>query len=185
MRVKPAWNELAGADRIIHHLQWLYPQAGGTNTGSTWIEDRKRRQAWPHMGLRRLWTCTPDRSEWFPGSRSNTCTRIPRQVNHPLRGQPASGLCGLSMKRWQGRTWAEFGEKRRAPPGKWRGSTWKTKRGTTKPLLPPKDNPSNQYSGCELTAACLEGRVSRSRHPFAMNWFYWLVYTIQTKCERP
>lgn len=25
MRVKPARNELAGAVRIIHHIQWLYP----------------------------------------------------------------------------------------------------------------------------------------------------------------
>src|SRR5258708_26500202 len=33
-------------------------EAGGMNTGSTWTEDGKRRQAGPLVGLRRLYTCT-------------------------------------------------------------------------------------------------------------------------------
>ena len=33
-------------------------------------------------------------------------------------------------------------------------------------------------TGLEPATACLEGRVSRYRRPFAMKWLYWLVYTI-------
>ena len=40
-------------------------------------------------------------------------------------------------------------------------------------------------TGLEPATACLEGRVSQDHRQIAMNWLNWLVYTIQTKCERP
>ena len=40
-------------------------------------------------------------------------------------------------------------------------------------------------TGLEPATACLEGRVSRNRRSFAMNWLNWLVYTIFLQCERP
>jgi hypothetical protein len=58
-------------------------------------------------------------------------------------------------------------------------------RGTTGLVLPAKENASNQFLGCQPATACLEGRVSLSRRPFATNWLDWLVYTIFLQCERP
>jgi len=38
--------------------------------------------------------------------------------------------------------------------------------------------------GLEPATACLEGRVSHYRCQLDTIWLNWLVYTIQTKCER-
>jgi hypothetical protein len=74
----------------------------------------------------------------------NTLTSEPS-----LRRQPTRASSALSSKRWQGRKWAGRCEKRREPYGKGLGSNRECKRGITGPLLPPKDNPSSQCSGCE------------------------------------
>jgi hypothetical protein len=72
------------------------------DTGSTWTEDGKKRQAGPLVGLRRLYTCTPGRIGGVPITRNNTCTRIPLEVNYHLRGRPhtssaLSCICDLSL----------------------------------------------------------------------------------------
>src|SRR6266566_6269173 len=111
--------------------------------------------------------------------------RIPCQVNHHLRGQATRVSNVLPSKRWRG--WTRVGrvETRREPSGKHLAKGRECKRAHSGPLPLAKDNPSNQSSALEPATACLEGRVSQDRRPFAMNWLYWLVNTIQTVCERP
>ena len=143
-------------------------QEGGTTMGSTWTGNGKRLEAGPIRDERRHSTCTPGRSgavSHRPGH--HVCP-------HPVTREPSSSwTANTSLQEAFQEEVASSGL-----GGTWRkggnplGSNREGKRGTTRPLLPSKDHPRSQSSGCEPATACLGSRMSQDRRLLAINRLY-------------